>query len=102
MTLQQTLLGMLTPKTTQGISQPKSSDSDALRAACKEFESVFIAYLMKNMRKTVPKTESLSGGLSQDVYMSMMDEQVARVVAKGPGIGLAASIYRQFSQDKNL
>ena len=102
MALQQMLPGISTLKTARGISRPEFTDSDALREACQEFESVFITYLMKNMRKTVPRTESLSGGLSQDVYLSMMDEQVARVVAKGPGIGLAESIYRQFSQSKNI
>ena len=77
----------------------------SLRQACQEFESVFIAYLMKSMRKTIPQTEFTGGesslGFSKDVYLSMMDEEIASVVAKGPGIGLAAALYRQLSQGKN-
>ncbi|MFC1715131.1 rod-binding protein [Candidatus Poribacteria bacterium] len=82
--------------------EPKTEGTKSLYQACQEFESVFLAYLLKNMRKTVPRAEFMNGGLREDMYLSMMDEEIARVVAKGPGTGLAASIYRQLSQDKNI
>lgn len=80
----------------------KIDDTDSLRQACEDFESVFVAYLLKSMRKTVPKSELMNGGLSQDTYQSMMDDEIARAVAKGPGIGLAAAIYRQLNEAKNI
>ncbi|MGB9595949.1 MAG: rod-binding protein [Candidatus Poribacteria bacterium] len=60
--------------------------------ACQEFESIFISYLLKNMRKTIPKIEE---NFSREIYTSMMDEEVARAVAKGSGTGLADAIYYQ-------
>lgn len=83
-------------------SKLKTEGADTLRQACEDFESVFVAYLLKSMRKTVPKTELMNGGMSNDIYLSMMDDEIARAVAKGPGIGLAAAIYRQLSQAKNI
>lgn len=60
--------------------------------ACQDFESIFISYLLKNMRKTIPNME---GNFSREIYTSMMDEEVARAVARGSGIGLADTIYSQ-------
>jgi len=79
-----------------------AGDSESLRKACQDFESVFITYLLKSMRKTVPKTEFTGGGPNKDMYLSMMDEEIAKAVARGPGIGLAASIYQQFNQNRNI
>ena len=83
-------------------SEPRTEGADPLYRACQNFESVFVAYLLKTMRKTVPRTELMNGGMSDDIYLSMMDDEIARAVAKGPGIGLAAAIYRQLSQAKNI
>ena len=104
MTLQHVLPGTLAPKMDAGrlSSGSKTRDAESLRKACEEFEAVFTTYLLKSMRKTIPKTEFMHGGLREDIYTAMMDEEVARAVAKGPGVGLAASIYRQLSQSKNI
>ncbi len=80
-------------------------DTESLRRICQEFESVFIAYLMKSMRKTIPENEWTTGGsssigFSKDVYLSMMDESIAKAVSKTNGIGLAAVLYRQLSQSR--
>lgn len=60
--------------------------------ACQEFESIFISYLLKNMRKTIPNVEE---SFSREIYTSMMDEEVAKAVARGAGLGLADAIYSQ-------
>jgi flagellar protein FlgJ len=72
-----------------------------LHQACQKLESVFISYLLESMRKTVPETGYVSGkGIQTNIYTSMMDEGIARVIAEGPGIGLAAVLYRQLSQNE--
>jgi len=90
-----------------GATAVKSSvqDSESLRRICQDFESVFITYLMQSMRKTIPKSDWTNGenssiGFSEDVYLSMMDENIARAVSKANGIGLAAVLYQQLSQSK--
>lgn len=80
-------------------------DTESLRRICQEFESIFIGYLMKSMRKTIPENElttggSSSAGFSKSIYLSMMDESIAKAVSKANGIGLAAVLYRQLSQSK--
>ena len=70
-------------------------DLPTLHQACQKLESVFISYLLESMRKTVPETNK---GVHTSIYTSMMDAGIARVVAEGPGIGLASILYRQLSQ----
>ena len=102
MDLQRVLTDAPVSKVDIGHSSPKlrTEGTESLYRACQDFESVFVAYLFKSMRKTVPKSEFTGGGSRGDMYLSMMDDEIARAVAKGPGIGLAASIYRQLSQSK--
>jgi Rod binding domain-containing protein len=40
----------------------------------------------------------LGDSSSQEIYTSMMDEELARNVAKGSGIGLADVLFRQFTE----
>jgi len=80
----------------------KDRQNAKLKSVCQEFESVFISYLLKGMRKTIPNNNISGDGFSREVYTSMMDEEVARTIAKGPGIGLAKVLYRKFSDDKNI
>ena len=74
-----------------------------LRQACRDFESVFIAYLLKSMRQTVPKVSiTKQSRLDNDIYMSMMDAELAQAVARRSGIGLAEILYNQLSRSKNI
>jgi peptidoglycan hydrolase FlgJ len=81
-------------------SKKKGTDDIKMREACQEFESVFVTYLLQSMRKTV-QNNAEGDGFSREVYTSMMDEEIAKVISKGPGIGLADSLYRQFSSKKS-
>jgi flagellar protein FlgJ len=74
---------------------------ESLPEVCQEFESVFIAHLLKTMRKTVPKADVMPHeSLCEDIYRSMMDEALANAVARGSGVGLAEILYRQLSRSK--
>ena len=54
----------------------------------------------QNMRKIVPKNNE-EDSFSQEVYTSMMDEEFAKAVSRGSGIGFAEVLYRQFTVKKN-
>jgi flagellar protein FlgJ len=69
-----------------------------IRESAREFESVFLSFLLKTMRRTVPEggTPALGGG--NRVYRDMMDEELARAVAKGRGVGLADILVRDLTR----
>lgn len=73
----------------QGRADPK------LRKACIEMESLFIDYLLKEMRATVDKSGFISGGKTEELYTAMLDTELAKKISYEGGIGLAAILMRQ-------
>jgi len=63
------------------------------KKACSEFEGIFISYLLHQMRKALPKSDFLDGGITEKFFNSQWDEVLAQKIAEGGGIGLANVIY---------
>jgi flagellar protein FlgJ len=68
---------------------------ETLEKACRDFESLFVNYMLKQMRETVPQNGLFGGGQAERMYTSMMDEEVAKEISKQRGLGLAPMMYRQ-------
>lgn len=68
-----------------------------LRTACSEFESLFLNKMLQNMRRTIPESGLLDGGMQEDIYTGLFDEQVARAVARGKGMGLGEMLFRRLA-----
>lgn len=76
-----------------------SCKSDAqLKEACFELESLFINYLLKEMRATIPKSGFISGGKAEEIYTSMLDSQLAKEMAFSGGIGLSSLLCDQLGK----
>ncbi|HFQ80795.1 MAG TPA: flagellar biosynthesis protein FlgJ [Desulfobacterales bacterium] len=69
-----------------------------LRKACHDFEALMLKQLLTTMRKSIPKDGIFGGGYSSDMYQSMGDDALAQDMAKGRGMGLGDSLYRQLSR----
>jgi len=77
--------------TSEKISQSVENPQE-LKEACSELESLFIFYLLKEMRATIPKTGLISGGRAEEIYTSMLDSQLSKEMASQRGIGLSSLI----------
>lgn len=66
-----------------------------LKKAVADFEAIFIQYLLKCMRETVPRSDLFGGGSSQDICRSLLDEELSRTLAGGRGIGLAKVVLQK-------
>jgi Rod binding domain-containing protein len=65
---------------------------------CREFESIFVKMMLKEMRNSVDKTDSLlSGGWAEDIYTDMLDDEYSKSIAKNAGFGLADQLYKQLA-----
>ncbi|MCD6505973.1 rod-binding protein [Candidatus Poribacteria bacterium] len=64
-----------------------------LRRLAHEFESIFINLLLREMRRTIPKGGLLDSGFIGELYTSMADRELSRLLARR-GIGLGEMIYR--------
>ncbi|NQD38064.1 hypothetical protein HPT27_13610 [Permianibacter sp. IMCC34836] len=72
----------------------------ALKAAAKQFESVFLQQLLKAMRAAneVFEDDDFFGGGNDEVYQQMHDEQLALSLANNQSLGLAERMVQQLSQ----
>jgi flagellar protein FlgJ len=76
--------------------QPKSQTEDpGLRKASKEFEAFFLGQILKDMRRTVPESGLLGQGPEENMMRDLLDDEWAKQMAQGRGIGLAQVLYRQ-------
>ena len=94
------LSGTQSLKMGQNDPSSQSNKDQELMEVAKKFEAILIHQMLKEMRKTVHKSDLLNS-FSQQQYESMMDEEIAREMAKHKGIGLADSLFYQLSRLEN-
>jgi len=92
-------LPLINPSTAaNGTDQNKNlhPESEAhLQKACSAFESLFIHYMLKEMRSTVNKSGLIDGGQAEEIYTSMLDSRMAEDISERGGIGLARILMQQ-------
>ena len=71
-----------------------------LEKAVREFESVFVGYLLKSMRNTVQKADNQTDSFGGDMLESMFDVELARHVSKNSNLGLAEMLYRKMTNEE--
>lgn len=76
-------------------------DTQSMKKVCKDFESIFLNMILKNMRSTVPQDSLFDDSSSIDTFQGMLDEQYADAMSK-KGIGLADMMYKQLSRETGL
>lgn len=76
----------------------KMPDEESLKKVCREFESIFLTYLVRQMRKAIPKSDFLEGGLAGEFYRDQWDQVLAEKMTEGGGIGLAKILYQQLQK----
>jgi len=65
---------------------------------CREFESIFMKMMLKEMRASVDKSGSLmSGGWAEDIFQDMLDDEYSKSMAETANFGLAEQLYRQLA-----
>jgi len=84
-------------KTLAGVSSHSKEKQEALKAG-QEFESFLLTYMIKKMRDTVMESDLLGNRKAENVYRSMMDEQIAHELSQQGGLGLADMISRQLER----
>ncbi len=72
-----------------------TGDPDKSAEAAREFESFFLYYMIKVMRKTVPECDLFGERKAEKLYQSMLDEQIAHHLATRKALGLADMILQE-------
>jgi flagellar protein FlgJ len=77
-----------------------ANDPETLRAAAKQFESLFTKMMLESMR-SASMGDPLFGSDQGDMYQDMADDQLAVQLSQGRGLGLADMLIRQLSNGVN-
>lgn len=70
----------------------------ALREAARQFESLFVSMVLKSMQQANFK-DPLFGSDQGDLYQDMYDDQMAAVMSRGKGLGLADMLVQQLRRE---
>ena len=82
-------------RSVQPLGKPETGDQKKLWSACKDFESIFIGQMLKQMRDSVQTSDPLNQGAANKMWRGMLDDETAKTMSKSGGIGLAEGLYRQ-------
>lgn len=90
---------ILTTLTQTPASKSKAEDK-ALRQACGDFEALITNQMLTSMRASLPQDEDsfFAKSYGEKMFQSMLDEQVAKEMAKGQGMGLGEMLYQQIAK----
>ena len=67
----------------------KTKEDPQMRAAAEGMEGMFLDYMMKTMRETVPKNDMDGDSPATGIYQGMMDSEMAQKAVRAGGVGLA-------------
>lgn len=81
-----------------GTPAQKDEAMARLTKVSRDFESIFLAYLLKTMRDTVPKSDFLGHSRESEIFGSMRDEELAKNLAQSGGIGLSRLLVEQLKK----
>jgi peptidoglycan hydrolase FlgJ len=81
-------------------SAVSKKDDAEMKKVCKDFEGIILNMMYKEMKATVPKSDLIPTDPGQDIYDSMMDDQLVNESSKAGGIGLADVLYKQLSRQE--
>jgi flagellar protein FlgJ len=71
-----------------------------IRKAAEGMEGMFLDYMMKVMRQTVPKNEMDLENPATEIYRSMLDSEVAQKAVHSGGVGLADQIIAYLQSER--
>ena len=76
-------------------SNSKNTDPKKIKELSKEFEALFLDFVLKSMRQTVGKSDFLNGGHAEELYQGMLDSEYSRLIAGKGMTGLSDMIEHQ-------
>jgi len=68
-----------------------------LQAAARDFESLFVGYMLKTMRETTSTDEMFGESFGGDILDGLFDMELARQMSKNSSVGIAEMLYRKMT-----
>jgi murein DD-endopeptidase MepM/ murein hydrolase activator NlpD len=89
------------PAVPDTLMRSRAGASGDVREAAREFESLFVAYLLKVTRETLEEAESSgAGGLGNGIYTELFDQELSRVIAHHGVLGIGDLLVNRLEENK--
>jgi soluble lytic murein transglycosylase-like protein len=88
------------PNGVQKTAQPRVVDEKAkakLQKAAKDFEAIFVNYLLQSMRKSVQKDEEEGGGFGGEMMQDMFDQELSKSISRTSSLGFGEMLYKKMT-----
>ncbi len=86
------------PPQPPGTAAPLDDRAKArLQKAAREFESMFMSYMLKSMRSSMSKEEMFGDSFGGDVMEGMFDVELARQMSRTSNLGIGEMLYRKMT-----
>ena len=76
----------------------RAAQTKRLEKVTQDFESIFLAYMLKTMRQAVPKSDFLGQSQAHEIFTEMRDEELAKGMAQAGVIGLSRLMVDQLKR----
>ena len=76
----------------------KTEYMQQLEKTTREFESIFLSYMLKQMRKTIPEDPIFGNSIAKDIFYDMYNDAISKELSIAGGIGLAKILYNQLAK----
>ncbi len=73
----------------------QSKDLEAIEAAAKDFEAMFVAEMIKPMFDGIKTDGAFGGGKGEEVFRGMMTQEYGKMLAQSGAIGMTDSVKQQ-------
>lgn len=70
----------------------------ALHKACRDFESVLVSQMLSSMRSTVQKADLFGSDKKEEMFQSMLDNEIAKNCSEDSSFKMGDMIYQQLSK----
>ena len=68
--------------------------------AVKKWDSYFVQTLLREMRKTIPKSGLVQNSFAMDMFYDMLDKQIADNIAESGGLSLSKNLFKKMFKEQ--
>jgi Rod binding domain-containing protein len=102
-----TALATLAAPTIDTVGQTAASTAELLRRGkiketAQKFEASFLSVMMQSMTAGMKTPEIGGGGTGEEMFKSLLTEEMAKQVTKAGGIGVAAEVQKEMLKMQGL
>ena len=101
-TLSPFLQNEIDPKLSAKVKKIGTAENAVVRQKAEEFESVFLAQMLRHMTSGLSTDGIVGGGHAEKIYREMMMDEIGNTVSRKGGIGIADSLYREMIKQQEV